>query len=66
MTGGLLDGLRDPVLMAEVAERRRLVLTLADRWNCCEDAARAWLVSEDHAAMELFAIGNTIPREILH
>jgi hypothetical protein len=63
---GLLDFLTDPVAMERYGERHRLVLTLADRWGCGEDAARAWLLSEDQAAQELFAIGNTVPRSILH
>lgn len=63
---GILDGLSDPVLMAEISERQRLVKTLADRWGCDEDAARAWLISEDQAAIELFAIGSKAPRDVLH
>ena len=66
MMSGILAGLDDPVFMAQFTERRALVETLADRWGCDRSAARDWLDSEDAAAMELFAVGNTVPRQILH
>lgn len=65
-TGGILDALLDPKVMDEITARQTLVATLVDRWGCDVDAARAWLISEDQAAKELFAIGNKMPREILH
>ena len=66
MTGGLLSLLNDPVFMAGLEVRRKLAATLANRWACSTETACHWLDHEDKAAMELFAIGNIIPRNILH
>jgi hypothetical protein len=67
---GLLDALSDPVLLAKINEqiddRKRLAVTLADRWGCSQQSALVWLDQEEAAAMELFAIGNTVPRNILN
>ncbi len=66
MSGGLLDLINDPVFMAGLEERRRIAATLADRWGCSLASAREWLEQEDARAMELFAIGDTVPRNILN
>lgn len=66
MTGGLLDFLRDPELMAAIAERDAIVDRLAE-WACTTpEQARAWLDEQDLAAFEIFQPGNTVPRETLH
>ncbi|MGN8547821.1 hypothetical protein ACQPTN_24860 [Bradyrhizobium sp. 13971] len=56
MSLGLLAGLRDPVVMAALAEREQLIATLADRWSVSFQDARRWLKSwEDADHVELSA-----------
>ncbi|WP_407146338.1 hypothetical protein [Bradyrhizobium sp. ORS 86] len=58
MSLGLLAGLYDPVLKAQVAERERLIATLADRWSVTHHDARHWLKSwEDVDHVEMSASG---------
>ncbi|MGY4160491.1 hypothetical protein ACVINW_006333 [Bradyrhizobium sp. USDA 4461] len=58
MSVGLLSGLSDPVVMAQIAERQRLIATLADRWSVSYDDARHWLDSwEDVDRVEQSASG---------
>lgn len=66
MSCGILEAIGDPVLMARIDERSRLVTRIAAAYFCSDEGAGAWLDEEDRAAMQLFAIGNNIPREILH
>lgn len=63
---GLLDALTDPVLMAQLEERRDLVRKIADLFGTTPDEARAWLDTQDHAAFETFCEGNSFPRDALH
>jgi hypothetical protein len=48
---GLLDGLNDPVLMASLEERRRIVERIAEHYGCGYEAAREWLNAQDAHAM---------------
>ena len=44
---GLLDGLSDPVLIAQIAERQHVVQRIAEHFGCGYDAARDWLDASD-------------------
>jgi hypothetical protein len=43
MAGGILDGLKDPELMARVAERQRVVARIAERMGVTAGQAREML-----------------------
>lgn len=49
---GLLDGIADPSLWAELEERNALVDYLASRVGTTPDSARAWLDANDAHAIE--------------
>jgi hypothetical protein len=40
MSGGLLDGLRDPKIMAQISERQRIVARVAEQMGVSEREAR--------------------------
>jgi hypothetical protein len=44
MSGGLLDGLNDPKLMAEIAQRQRIAERIAEQMGVTRQEARQLLV----------------------
>jgi hypothetical protein len=63
---GLLDGLSDPDFLAAIAEQRALAERCAAAWGMTVEQAAADLVAQDIEAVEMFKVGNTIPRKWLH
>jgi hypothetical protein len=66
MTGGLLDFLHDPEVMARIEERRLLVEHVAGQLNISKQEAREYLDTADLAAIEAFSEGNVIPFRTRH
>jgi hypothetical protein len=66
MTGGLLDFLHDPEVMARIEERRLLVEHVAGQLNISKQDAREQLDAADLAAIEAFSEGNLIPFQARH
>jgi hypothetical protein len=64
--GGLLDFISDPVAMAHIEDRYRLVEHVAAQMSCTHEAARDWMAEGDRFSIETFHVGNTIDRKLLH
>lgn len=63
---GLLDALTDPVMMAQIEQRRQIVARVAEQMGCTPAEARVQMDHWDRVAMETFCLGNNYPREALH
>ena len=61
-----IEELQNPEFLAALADECAAGRRIADHFGWSLERALCWIDADDCAAMEMFAVGNSVPRETLH